>query len=313
VPVPTFLVVGAARAGTTALIEGLRLHPDAFVTMPKEPHYFGLHGRRPTFAGPGDEAAINAVAVTDRMAYLGLYDVATTETMLGDGSVSTLYYAEHAVDEIRRMNPEMRAVVLLREPVDRAFSNHLYMRARGVEPLIDVRAAIELEPRRRADNWHHMWHYTSVSRYADSLAILQAGLGRDRVGVWFYDDLQADYQRVLDEVRAFLALAPFPDGVPTLPKVNVSGSPRSEVAQRIIRWSTRHEHVRSAIKRVVGFRARERIRRTVLRTEAVPADVRRDLEPLFRDDVARLATMLEGPAPEWLRPAAEPDPVDEAR
>ena len=45
-PTPTFLVVGTARAGTTAVVEGLRTHPQVFVTQPKEPHYFAFHGTR---------------------------------------------------------------------------------------------------------------------------------------------------------------------------------------------------------------------------------------------------------------------------
>ena len=71
--VPNFLVIGAGRSGTTALVEGLRSHPKVFVTEPKEPHYFALHGRQPDFAGPGDAHTINRVAVTDRQAYLDLY------------------------------------------------------------------------------------------------------------------------------------------------------------------------------------------------------------------------------------------------
>src|ERR671921_96192 len=71
--VPTFLVVGAGRSGTTGLAEGLRTHPRVFVTTPKEPHYFALHGTVPSFRAPGDDATINRVAVTDRDTYLALY------------------------------------------------------------------------------------------------------------------------------------------------------------------------------------------------------------------------------------------------
>ena len=52
---PTFLVIGAARSGTTGLVEGLRTHPRVFVTDPKEPHYFALHRIGARFTAPGDE------------------------------------------------------------------------------------------------------------------------------------------------------------------------------------------------------------------------------------------------------------------
>src|SRR5262245_67397 len=92
---PNFLVVGAARSGTTGLVEGLRSQPRVFVTDPKEPHYFALHDQTPDFAGPGDAHTINRVAVTGRDDYLALYPTSPSDYLaLGDGSVSTLYYYE---------------------------------------------------------------------------------------------------------------------------------------------------------------------------------------------------------------------------
>jgi Sulfotransferase family len=304
-PRPNFLVAGAARSGTTALIEGLRLHPDVFVTRPKEPHYFALHDQEIDFRGPGDGDWVNKVVVNDRERYLSLYESDRDYRARGDGSVSTLYYAERSLPEILRVNPEMRVVVLLREPVERAFSSYTYLRLRGMEPEADFRVALADENRRREANWHHLWHYTGMSHYADDLEILLDGLGRDRVGVWFYDDLQSDYQRVLGEVAAFLDLPPFPQP-PTLPKVNASGTARLDVAQRAIRWATRNQAVRAAVKRVVPFRSRERIRSSLIRTDVIPPDIASELEPLFADDLKKLTSLVDGPRPQWLERYAEP-------
>ena len=68
------------------MVEALRGHPDLFVTMPKEPHYFGLHGIRPAFTGPGDEQWVNRVAVTDLHDYLALYKGSSAYAARGDGS-----------------------------------------------------------------------------------------------------------------------------------------------------------------------------------------------------------------------------------
>jgi len=304
-PRPNFLVAGAARSGTTALIEGLRLHPDVFVTRPKEPHYFALHDQAIDFRGPGDEDWVNKVVVNDRDRYLSLYDAERDYRARGDGSVSTLYYAERSVPEILRMNPDMRVVLLLREPVERAFSSYTYLRLRGMEPEQDFRVALADEERRRAANWHHLWHYTGMSRYADDLEVLLDGLGREQVGVWFYDDLQVAYQRVLAEVATFLDLPPFPQP-PTLPKVNASGTARLDVAQRAIRWATRNQAVRASVKRVVLCRSRERIRSSLIRTDVIPPDPAAELEPLFADDLRKLTTLVSEPRPPWLDRYAEP-------
>jgi len=304
--VPTFLVAGAGRSGTTGLVEGLRTHPQVFVTQPKEPHYFALHGQPAVFAGPGDAATINRVAVTDTDSYLGLFPTEHDGLALGDGSVSTLYYAERAVDEIRRINPEMRVVLILREPVERAYSSYLYMRARGFEPCEDPLEALADEPRRRADNWHHLWHYEAMSHYSADVATLQQGLGREQVGVWFHDDLVADYAGTVSSVLRFLDLPADPGEGVGVPRVNVSGTPRLPLVQRTIVAATRNELLRRTVKRTTSFRFRERIRRSSLRPSSVPSQVRDHFDGVFSADLANLRTVLgdNSQTPWWLAHAA---------
>lgn len=299
--VPTFLVAGAARSGTTGLVEGLRTHSRAFVTEPKEPHYFALHATGAHFQGPGDVATINRVTVADRDAYLALYPAQHDFIALGDGSVSTLYYADRAAPEIVRVNPEMRIVIMLREPVQRAYSSYLYLRARGFEQCPDFLEAVAHEPRRKAENWHHLWHYTALSHYAHGLTVLRAAVGPDRVGLWFYDDLQADYPGTVRSVQDFLGLPVNTKQDLDVPRVNVSGTPRLAAAQSVIQAATGNELVRRTVKSLTSFRFRERIRRSGLRASEISAEARADLAPRFTDDLAELATLIDGPVPGWLK------------
>lgn len=298
---PTFLIAGAARAGTTSLVEGLRTHPQVFITQPKEPHYFALHGRTADFTGPGDAETINRVAVTDQQSYLSLFPRTQQFQALGDGSVSTLYYADRAAPEIVRMNPEMKIVVLLREPVDRAYSSFQYLKARGFETSEDFLAGVADEPTRKAENWHHLWHYTSMSLYSADLRRLQDAVGRERVGVWFYDDLEADFPRTVRGVQDFLGLPEQAHQDLDLPRVNVSGTPKRQSVQRAIQAATRNALLRRAVKSMTSYRFREKIRRSGLRPSAVTAEVRAELEPRFVEDLAELATLVERPLPAWLR------------
>lgn len=301
--VPDFLVVGAARSGTTGLVEGLRSHPRVFVTEPKEPHYFALHGQTPDFAGPGDAHTINRVAVTDRDAYLALYPTDHDFLALGDGSVSTLYYHERAIPEALAMNPRMRLVVLLRDPIERAYSSHQYMRARGFEPYEDFVRALDDEPRRIADNYHHLWHYTAMSKYADAVEALQKAVPPEQLGIWFYDDLDRDYEGTVRQVLRFLDVPPADGEAEGVPRVNISGKPRFEPVQKALWWATRHDVLRRGVKRVTTYRFRERIRRLTLRKGGVPPEAVERLRPVFAADLARLRELLpEDGAPAWLRP-----------
>ncbi len=300
---PTFLVAGAARSGTTALVEGLRNHPQVFVTMPKEPHYFALHGKKANFQGPGDAATINRVAVTQHDAYLRLYPDEHDYLALGDGSVSTLYYAENAVPEILRVNPEMRLAVILRDPVDRAFSGFQYLRARGFEQHEDFMKALDDEPERIQNNWHHLWHYTAMSLYADGLETLRTGLGPERVRVWFYDELAKDPASTISSVLRFLEVPEHANESAGIARVNVSGTPRLAPVTRAIQWATTIEPLRQLVKRSTSFGLREFVRRNSLRPSAVPSAARARLEPLFTDDLRRVAELLGTgtDVPAWLR------------
>jgi len=299
--VPTFLIAGAARGGTTSLAEGLRTHPQVFVSQPKEPHYFALHGRPADFRGPGDAETINRVAVTARDSYLALFPQRHDFLAFGDGSVSTLYYAERAAPEIVRMNPDMQVVLLLREPVDRAYSSFQYLRARGFETSADFRTALADEPRRKAERWHHLWHYASMSHYASDLRVLQDALGREQVGVWFYDELEADYARTVRSVQDFLGLPACSDQNLDLPRVNVSGTPKLAAMQRLIQATTRNPVLRRTVKSLTSYRLRERVRRSGLRPSAVSSEDRVELGPRFVDDLTELATLVDRPLPGWLR------------
>jgi hypothetical protein len=300
---PTFLVVGGARCGTTGLVEGLRSNPRVFVTDPKEPHYFALHARGAHFTAPGDEHTINKVAVIDREDYIRLYPSEHDYVALGEGSVSTMYYFEDALPEVLAMNPEMKLVALLREPVERAFSAHQYMRARGLEPVADFLEAVSLEDERRAAGWHHLWHYTAMSRYAEAVEAMQAAVPPSQLGIWFYDQLNTDYPRTVSDILRFLDVPPAEGEGADIPRVNVSGQPKYRLVHSAVGAVTASERLRALVKRGTSYRFREGVRRALLKGSDVPSEARLQLAPVFANDLSRLSRLLTQPVPAWLETA----------
>jgi hypothetical protein len=299
--VPDFVIAGAARAGSTAVVESLRRRADVFVTQPKEPHFLALADIGPTFTGPADDMTINKVLVADEAAYRSLFADAPEDVLRGEGSVSTLYYYEQAAGRLVDLNPEARVVIVLRDPVERAHSSHQYLVNRGHETVLDLVEAIELEEERRAAGWHHLWHYTGMSRYADAVEQFVKVFPTGAVGVWWYDDLIADEERTLGEIHQFLGLGR-QAGVLSAGRVNASGTPRRRWLYHGMQLASRSTSLRRAVKAVVPFEARERIRTSNLVAAGAPPDVRQRLRPLFDDDLARLAEVLGRPVPEsWRR------------
>ncbi|HEX2175499.1 MAG TPA: sulfotransferase [Nocardioidaceae bacterium] len=301
---PDFVVAGAARAGSTAVVESLRAHPDVFVTQPKEPHYLAYGGTTPAFTGPGDDVTINRVTVSERAEYVGLFEPAPPGAVLGEGSVSTLYRHEVALPRLRDLNPAARVVVILRDPVDRAFSSHQYLRNRGFEPEGDFLTALEQEPARRDAGWHHLWHYIGMSKYAAGVRQALELFGGDQVLVCWYDDLVAREQETLDRIHEFVGADSLRRPATELSRVNASGSPKRAWVQHAMHRSGRSPSLRWVVKRAVPFTVRERIRNANLTTQAASAETRALLRPVFDDDLAALEQMLHRPLPAAWREVA---------
>jgi hypothetical protein len=201
-PLPTFLVLGAQKAGTTALFAYLREHPDVTGPPWKEVSFFdrhyarGLRWYRGNFPLRGRRAGA-----------------------VGEASPSYLFHPL-APERVRAALPDARLVAILRNPVDRAHSHYQHEVALGREALSfeealeaeEARLAGEVERLTRdpASFSHAWWNYTYASRglYAEQLGRWLALFPREQLLVLLTDELAADpagtYGRVLD----FLSVAP---------------------------------------------------------------------------------------------------------
>lgn len=297
---PNFLVIGAARSGSTALFDYVSQHPDVHTSDPKEPHFFAFTGSPPAFAGPGDDEMINRRAVTDVDDYRALFRNAGDAAAVGEGSVSYLYYP-CAVENIRRTLPDARLICMLRNPADRAYSAFQYVRARTYEPLDDFRQALDEEEARVEAGWHHIWHYRRMGRYSEQLRRYYGSFDPAQIRVYRYEDFAHDPQRVLSDCFEFLGVAP--GFRPWRRPVTVpSGEPRSRVLQRLLLESLPG---REAAKRMIPGEMRRwlsgRLRKANLRKTPMHPEIRRELLKGYREDIKELEALTGQPFTEWLR------------
>jgi len=286
---PDFLVIGAARCGTTALASFLGEHPDVFVATPKEPHFLAFPGGAPRFTGLGDDDLINRTAVRDEQAWRELFR-GRPERRRGEGSVTTLAHPEASVPAIDRYcAPGCRLVVMLRDPVDRAFSSWLYLRSRGYDAG-SFEECLDAEEERTRAGWSHMWQLARLSRYAEQLAPFAARFG-DRLLVVVQEEFTADPTGQLRRVLEFLDVDPDVDIDPSR-RVNAAGLPRSRAVTSALNTVRRSPALRRLVTSVVPQRQRERIRSANLdRTTIAPA-TRARLSASFADDVRDLEDLL---------------------
>jgi Sulfotransferase family len=294
---PTFLVIGAARSGSTYLTRMLNSHPEIAICEPKEPHFLAFAGATLAFAGPGDEETINHFAITDEPRWRRLFRPIEGVSEYGDGSVSTLYYHEAAVENIRTHCPDARMIVILRDPTDRAFSAFEYWTGRGFETETFTRG-LDLEEQRIRDGYHHIWHYTRMGFYTDQLRPFIDAFGSDRLLVLGYESFMADKAAGLARCCEFLGVGPFPD-VDVDVQVNAGGMSRNRFVTQLLRWIRRIPVLRWVIRKVVPWHLRERVRSSTIAQSQMSADERRRLDDLFAEERAALAALLGDDAPPW--------------
>ena len=224
---PEFLIIGAARAGTTALHSYLRQNPSIFMPVAKEPNFFSFEGEALRYKGPGADYVNNSV--TDIEEYRALFVEAPPGSIRGEASPLYLF-SEKAPGRIHHHIPHVRMVVVLRNPIDQALSHYLYAVKQRIEPQEDFAAALEAEEDRLAADWQPLFGYSRFPRYAEQLSRYFKLFDRNQFLIRTYEDFQSDPQGLIADITEFIgADTGFHPTMSSQP--NAGGVPRNRLFQ----------------------------------------------------------------------------------
>lgn len=270
--VPDFLYVGTSKAGSTWLFNALAVHRDVHLASSKGLYYFDQHFDR----------GLNW--------YLGQFEGAPADAPAGEISHSYLSSPE-VPERIAELNPRMKLLVCLREPVDRAFSDYLDLikNQRYDGPF---ESALEKFP-----------GLLGRGRYATHLNRYLEHFPREQMLVQLFDELKADPQGYADEVYDFLGVRWWELPPTELKSRMPAGTPRSTVLARSAKAASR------AAKRVGLTGVRSRVKRSVRVRQALYrpyADDRPKIDPStaarlrseFAAEVQQLNGLLDLPVAE---------------
>src|SRR6478736_4499075 len=158
---PDALVIGAPKAGTSALHAALARHQQVYASAVKEPKYY-LCGDAPppAYCGPGD-AHSQQEWIWRFEDYQRLFEPAGPDQLRIE---STPFYLcqRNARRRIAEELPDAKLIVVLRDPVDRAYSNWMHLWSDGLEPEPDFVTAFEREDERVRAGWAPFWRYREL-------------------------------------------------------------------------------------------------------------------------------------------------------
>jgi len=208
--VPQFIIGGAPRSGTTFLCHVLDSHPGIQLAKPFIPE-------PKVFMRPEQDSD----TYLDR--YRAFFANAEEGKLLGE---KTSYYLESAsvCRHIHETLPDVRLLFIVREPVERAYSNYLWSRKNGIEDLT-FEQAVELEGRRPdpmppEKSYARPFDYLSRGDYGKFASAYFEKFGRERVRFFLYEDIERRPEELVRDIQAFLNVNPLDLGVRASDLVN---------------------------------------------------------------------------------------------
>lgn len=260
---PTFLVIGTNKAGTTTLYSVLRRHPQIFLPHKKELHFFN-----------NDDRYARGVAWYTKTFFSG----AEAVRVRGDITPAYLYWGEKVIPRIKAVfgSQPPRMVVILRDPVERAYSRYWHQRRfRGREPL-SFEEALADESRRLAADTGDLARrgkspqaYFRGGLYAEQLAPWFDNFPRELFHVMLFDDVKRDFDSTIRGLLGFL------DVDASVEIASVRSNPASvSRAPGFTAWLRSRSRLGRAMRTVLPDHltstARRALRRIVLRSFSYP-------------------------------------------
>lgn len=198
---PNFFIVGAGGCGTTALYKYLQLHPNIFITTPKEPNYFAT-----------DIPEMRVFTQLEK--YLELYEACRPE-QIAIGEASVWYFnSSVALSNIYQFNPDAKIIVMIRNPIDRMYSS--YYGQRNIifnEDQDSFEQAWRLQEVRKQGKMlpkncrvPRLLQYGQIGKLSEQFEQLYSIFPPEQIKVIIFDDFITHTQSIYQETLAFLGV-----------------------------------------------------------------------------------------------------------
>jgi hypothetical protein len=297
-PRPNLFIVGAPKCGTSSMHDYLDQHPDVFMSRTmKEPDYFCT-----------DLKINESRRKRDLEGYLSLFAEAKDAKRIGESSVWYLASTQ-AARNIHAFDPAAKIIVMLRNPIDAAYSLHGQFIWSCNEDILDFERAIAMEEDRR--NGRSIpetatspdgLQYTRVFSFAEQVQRYLDVFPARQVKIILFEDFTRNTGEVYAQTLEFLDLKPFEA---TLEVVNAA----KPVSLPLNRFFARRPKLRNAVHAMIPAGLQRRIidtlpylTRTVKRPSKLTPEAKRRLIPRFQADIQKLSAIVNRDLSHWCRP-----------
>ena len=219
---PTFIVAGANKGGTTSIYHYLKQHPEVYLSPIKEPHYFSkdidvnlfnkefaqnkLQDIEKYVNGPMDKE-YHAAFVRNWDQYCRLFKNVTSQKAIGELSTSYLYSAVAAA-EIKKALGNVKIIICLRNPIDRAYSHYRMNLWTGNSNEFDFYKALQDDYNHDPKVWGNAHLYIEIGQYYEQVKRYIDIFGKDNVKIIFTEDMKKDGTQIIRDLFGFIGVDP---------------------------------------------------------------------------------------------------------
>ena len=240
---PNFIIAGFPKCGTTSLFHYLKQHPEIFMPKQKELHFFTQPQIFKLNKGPKDKV-VKQPHIKSEKEYLELFKSVKDEVAVGDASPSYINYPEN-FGMIKQYLNDPKVIVIVRDPIDRAYSNYLHLK-RELRETMDFFSALKNEDNRREESYSDFWYYRFNSTYYKK--ILMAKKTFSNVLVLTAEEFKRNPEITLKKVYSFLGVKLIVKKQALETKFNVGGYYKKNLITSLLFQPSRFKN---ALKKII--------------------------------------------------------------
>lgn len=288
---PNFICIGAAKAGTTTLYDVLKDHSQIYLPHIKETHFFD----DPQYWDRGAEWYFNEY-----------FSKVKDQPLIGEITPSYVYFPDVPERIFSTLGPDVKIILMIRNPVDRAISHYKMHHSRGNENLSFSEAA-EAEKSRLEQTYLEQSRYSYMSRgyYSEQIENFLKYFSKEQIHVMVFEEIFQDKKESYTKVLEFLGVD-FEE-LNWDRQSNFSAVPRSKIINHIVH--------RSKLAQVLGktflsAKWRKKIKMAMamgnLKKGKVSIDIDMSYEEIyqkyFTGEIEKLEQLLDRSFDIWKRP-----------
>jgi Sulfotransferase domain len=286
-------IVGAAKSGTTSLCDWLDMHADVAMCRVKEPNFFATHALHfsEALTPPEPHKKYQYKIIKDKALYESLFGDVSNKRVIAEGSVNYLNNID-TPNKLYNYNPDAKIIILLRNPVERAYSHYIMFYNTGAESETNFLTALEKDQFRSPDK---KLNYIEIGYYYKWIQNYLKYFPKQQILLLSFHELQENSREVLNRICQFAEIG---SSSVSFPKSNVATPTYAfqRLGRRIASRSLILYYLYMKCKAIIGYKRLVNPPKHFKQPAFTP-EARAFLEELYKSDTAMVEQFF---LKEWL-------------